>query len=112
MQIEIYLSFSCLFTAEVPTSISENRPFKLYSQALEVMAINHKNNASNKCLHRGLHCNTKYCQVCKPRFRSHFVVAFPARFLESEQMLHGNLKRSIANQNGFNQLLPDTFLSV
>ena len=23
-------------------------------QALEVMAINHKNNASNKCLHRGL----------------------------------------------------------
>ena len=81
-------------------------------QALEVMAINHKNNASNKRLHRGLHCNTKYCQVCKPRFRSHFVVAFPARFLESEQMLHGNLKRSIANQNEFNQLLPDTFLSV
>ena len=27
-------------------------------------------------------------------------------------MLHGNLKRSIANQNGFNQLLPDTFFSV
>ena len=36
-------------------------------------------------------------------------MVFPARFLESEQMLHGNLKRSIANQNGFNQLLPDTF---
>ena len=68
----------------------------LRAQALEVMAINHKNNASKKCVHRGLHCNTKYCQVCKPRFRSHFVVAFPARFLESEQMLHGNLKRSIA----------------
>ena len=32
-------------------------------QALEVMAINHKNNASKKCLHRGLHCNTKYCYV-------------------------------------------------
>ena len=27
-------------------------------------------------------------------------------------MLHGNLKRSIANQNGFNRLLPDTFFSV
>ena len=39
-------------------------------------------------------------------------MAFPARFLESEQMLHGNLKRSIANKNEFNQLLPDTFLSV
>ena len=39
-------------------------------------------------------------------------MAFPVRFMESEQMLHGNLKRSIANQNGFNQLLPDTFLSV
>ena len=77
------------------------------SQALEVIAINHKNNASNKCLH-GI---TKYCQVCKPRFRSHYV-AFPARFLESEQMLHGNLKRSIENQNGFNQLLPDTYFSV
>ena len=40
-------------------------------------------------------------------------MAFPARFLESEQiMLHGNLKRSIANENGFNRLLPDTFFSV
>ena len=39
-------------------------------------------------------------------------MAFPARFLESKQMLHCNLKRSIANQNGFNQLLPDTFFSV
>ena len=77
-------------------------------QALEVIAINHKNNALSKCLHG----NTKYCQVCKPRFRSHYVVAFPARFLESEQMLHGNLKRSIANQNGFNQHLPDTYFSV
>ena len=27
-------------------------------------------------------------------------------------MLHGNLKRSIENQNGFSQLLPDTFFSV
>ena len=39
-------------------------------------------------------------------------MTFPERFLESEQMLHSNLKLSIANQNGFNQLLPDTFFSV
>ena len=39
-------------------------------------------------------------------------MAFPARFMESEQMLHDNLKRSIANQIGFSELLPNSFFSV
>ena len=40
----------------------ENRPMKVYAQVLEVMAINHKNNASNKCLHSNT-VSMRYCYV-------------------------------------------------